>query len=344
MDSTNRDLIIRLSRILAGGAGLSIALTGRDGRYLKTFSEDLIGLDFSWDRKRLTEDFLLIEPENGNIGIEKVREIEAHFLHRPPAGRRKFILITECERMTLESANALLKILEEPPDFGRIILNTTSWNSLLATIRSRAIPINIEVPDTLMEEMKRKYRDKIVDIYAGSLEDYSILSYFMDLDTEALTVDALALPEGEDGVEYLEDVQNEDPIFKIKRRKFYMNLIKRFITESDFFALAGKIAPWFGGAGSFEKCRLLVFYSRGLLRDLLVVSKTSLWSRVVNIDLLEWLMEYREGPNTLEDFLWCDRFLRRRTASLNPTLVFFRAMYSVRRNFNRDSAGGKMNA
>jgi DNA polymerase-3 subunit gamma/tau len=344
MDSTNRDLRERLSRILAGGAGLSIALTGRDGRYLKTFSEDLIGLDFSRDRKRLTEDFLLIEPENGNIGIEKVRETEAHFLHRPPAGRRKFILITQCERMTLESANALLKILEEPPDFGRIILNTTSWNSLLATIRSRVIPVNIEVPDIIMEEMKRKYRDKIVQIYAGSLEDYSILSYFRDLKAEALTVDALGLPEGEDGVDYLEDVENEDPIFKIKRRKVYMNLIKRFITESDFFALAERIAPWFGGAGSFEKCRLLVFYARGLLRDLLIVSRTSLWSRVVNIDLLEWLMEYREGPNTLEDFLWCDRFLRRRTASLNTTLVFFRAVYSVRRNFNRDSAGGRMNA
>lgn len=57
--------------------------------------------------------------------------------HTPMAGGRKIALICDAERLNEESANALLKTLEEPPPHSLIILVATHIDSILPTIRSR---------------------------------------------------------------------------------------------------------------------------------------------------------------------------------------------------------------
>lgn len=57
--------------------------------------------------------------------------------HTPMAGGRKFALICDAERLNEESANALLKTLEEPPPLSLIILIATHIDSILPTVRSR---------------------------------------------------------------------------------------------------------------------------------------------------------------------------------------------------------------
>lgn len=57
--------------------------------------------------------------------------------HTPMAGGRKVALICDAERLNDESANALLKTLEEPPPHSLIILVATHIDSILPTIRSR---------------------------------------------------------------------------------------------------------------------------------------------------------------------------------------------------------------
>lgn len=57
--------------------------------------------------------------------------------HTPMAGGRKVALICDAERLNDESANALLKTLEEPPPHSLIILIATHIDSILPTIRSR---------------------------------------------------------------------------------------------------------------------------------------------------------------------------------------------------------------
>jgi DNA polymerase-3 subunit delta' len=52
-------------------------------------------------------------------------------------GRKKVFIIAQAERMNLEAANCLLKTLEEPPGESLLILLTTSYVSLLETVRSR---------------------------------------------------------------------------------------------------------------------------------------------------------------------------------------------------------------
>lgn len=57
--------------------------------------------------------------------------------HTPMAGGRKVALICDAEKLNEESANALLKTLEEPPPHSLIILIANQIDSILPTIRSR---------------------------------------------------------------------------------------------------------------------------------------------------------------------------------------------------------------
>ena len=56
---------------------------------------------------------------------------------RPMAGRRRVALIDDADRMSNESANALLKTLEEPPPYAVIVLIAADSSKILPTIRSR---------------------------------------------------------------------------------------------------------------------------------------------------------------------------------------------------------------
>jgi len=82
-------------------------------------------------------DFLYIQPEKNNISIDKIREMIEYFQNRPLESKYKIALIDEVECLRKESANALLKTLEEPPYYGVIILLTKSKDRVLKTISSR---------------------------------------------------------------------------------------------------------------------------------------------------------------------------------------------------------------
>ena len=56
---------------------------------------------------------------------------------RPMAGRRRVALVDDADRMSNESANALLKTLEEPPPYAVIVLVADDSSKILPTIRSR---------------------------------------------------------------------------------------------------------------------------------------------------------------------------------------------------------------
>jgi len=83
------------------------------------------------------------EAEEGaskNISIESIRNLKHFFeLSSHTIGGNKIILINNTESLTLNAANALLKILEEPPENSYLILTTDNISSLLPTIVSRCL-------------------------------------------------------------------------------------------------------------------------------------------------------------------------------------------------------------
>ncbi|MDQ1298675.1 MAG: polymerase subunit gamma/tau [Campylobacterota bacterium] len=69
--------------------------------------------------------------------IDDIRDLIEHTKYRPAAGRYKIFIIDEVHMLTKEAHNALLKTLEEPPQYVKFILATTDPLKLPATILSR---------------------------------------------------------------------------------------------------------------------------------------------------------------------------------------------------------------
>ncbi len=72
-----------------------------------------------------------------NRGIDDIRELRERIGYAPTQARLKFYILDEAHMLTPAAANALLKTLEEPPDFVHFVLATTELHSILPTIRSR---------------------------------------------------------------------------------------------------------------------------------------------------------------------------------------------------------------
>jgi len=72
-----------------------------------------------------------------NRGIDDIKDLIEHTKYKPSSARYKIFIIDEVHMLTPQAFNALLKTLEEPPDFVKFILATTDPLKLPATILSR---------------------------------------------------------------------------------------------------------------------------------------------------------------------------------------------------------------
>jgi DNA polymerase III subunit delta' len=81
---------------------------------------------------------------SGQITIDVIRQMEDWTATSPLEAPRKIVLIAPAEAMNLPAANALLKLLEEPPRHILLILTTSDPARLLPTIRSRCTALQLE--------------------------------------------------------------------------------------------------------------------------------------------------------------------------------------------------------
>jgi DNA polymerase-3 subunit delta' len=89
-------------------------------------------------------DLLVVEREGQFIRIDRIRDLQRRLRFRPLEGRNRVILIHEAETMRTEAANALLKILEEPPPDNLFILTAPDSTALLPTIASRCLCLRFQ--------------------------------------------------------------------------------------------------------------------------------------------------------------------------------------------------------
>jgi DNA polymerase-3 subunit delta' len=94
----------------------------------------------------------IIAPDGRHpIPIGDIRAMRRSLALRPPAGIRRFVLIDDAERMNAEAANALLKVLEEPPPSVTFLLVSAAPGQLPETVRSRCHEVRFDtIPNTLM--------------------------------------------------------------------------------------------------------------------------------------------------------------------------------------------------
>ena len=82
-------------------------------------------------------DILEIDAASNN-GVDEIRELKSKVNLIPSILNYKVYIIDEVHMLSIGAFNALLKTLEEPPNYAVIILVTSKYNSLLNTIRSRS--------------------------------------------------------------------------------------------------------------------------------------------------------------------------------------------------------------
>ena len=93
-------------------------------------------------------DLMTLDASIGKDQAERVRAMRASALTRPFLSDRSVFVIEHAEGLSETSQNALLKVMEEPPDYARFILLTSRAEALLPTVRSRCAVYRLQTQDT----------------------------------------------------------------------------------------------------------------------------------------------------------------------------------------------------
>lgn len=93
-------------------------------------------------------DLLRVKPDGNVIKIASIRDAIKFLNTAPTVKERKIILIEEAHKFNKESANALLKVLEEPPSYALFILQTNNEMAIIETLYSRCQIINFFFSET----------------------------------------------------------------------------------------------------------------------------------------------------------------------------------------------------
>ena len=109
---------------------------GIEGIGKETFAYDLAKILLETPHLENAPDCIRVKPEGNSIKIAQIRNLQSDIVIKPHK-KYKIYIIDKAEKMTLEAQNALLKTLEEPPEYAIIILVTNNKEGLLPTIRSR---------------------------------------------------------------------------------------------------------------------------------------------------------------------------------------------------------------
>jgi hypothetical protein len=166
--------------------GTSYLFVGNDFSLIKDIVKLLscrqleFSCDSCWDCRQIQAnshpDVFTVEPDNGMIKIEPIREIQKSLYLRSFCLKRKILLINDGE-FTLEAGNAFLKTLEEPPKNSLIFICTSSLDKLLPTIISRCRRISLPV----IEENNKAYSfSKVQDFLSGNRPKFKDRQEFGD--------------------------------------------------------------------------------------------------------------------------------------------------------------------
>lgn len=103
-------------------------------------------------------DLKFIEREKLHIVDEQIEAMQQDLSLRPYESHRKIYIIDDADTMTDRAQNRLLKTLEEPPQYGLIILLSTNVYRFLSTIRSRCQIIKLNrLPFAQIEEYLKQF-------------------------------------------------------------------------------------------------------------------------------------------------------------------------------------------
>lgn len=127
------------------------------------------------------------DPEKKTVSVALIRDARTDIYVRPNEAERKIYLFPRAQDMTVEAQNALLKVLEEPPQYGVFLLMADQPEALLPTVRSRCVELKmLPLPEVilrraLMEEFPEAQSE---DVSAAMIRSGGFLGQARDLLSE----------------------------------------------------------------------------------------------------------------------------------------------------------------
>lgn len=225
------------------------------------------------------------EKETTSIGIDlirgsrgseekKIRGINQEVHEFPYEGTKRVIIIDDAHRMTNEATNALLKTLEEPPEFNIFFLITSSEKDLPLTIRSRCTRVVFSplTHDTLMQYF----------VEALGIEE-----------KKAATLSFISNGSIGNGLFWLE---GENMKFRQKLGELILGRNKSFLNIS---LLSEQVAR------EERESSIYIFFLLSLFRDLYIIKNKNGSAGIINRDLRELL------ERTTADNEWIDRSIQK---------------------------------
>ncbi len=117
-------------------------------------------------------DIIWVTHEKASIGVEDIRiQLNADIQVKPYNSPYKIYIIDDADKLTEQAQNALLKTIEEPPEYAIVLLLVRNISILLPTILSRCVILNLkpvdklEIKEFLME--KHQVPDYIAEVAAA---------------------------------------------------------------------------------------------------------------------------------------------------------------------------------
>ncbi len=133
-----------------------------------------------------------------NRGVDEVQALLEQAVYKPVQGRFKVFMIDEVHMLTNTAFNAMLKTLEEPPDYLKFVLATTDPQKVPVTVLSRCLQFNLRpmAPETIREHLVQVLGQESVDSEPQSLRLLARAARGSMRDALSLTDQAIAFGAG----------------------------------------------------------------------------------------------------------------------------------------------------
>lgn len=134
-----------------------------------------------------------------NRGVDEVQTLLEQAVYKPVQGRFKVFMIDEVHMLTNTAFNAMLKTLEEPPEYLKFVLATTDPQKVPVTVLSRCLQFNLRpmAPETIREHLTRVLEVENVSAEVRALRLLARAARGSMRDALSLTDQAIAFGSGQ---------------------------------------------------------------------------------------------------------------------------------------------------